>query len=58
MRTEAKLRRRPAGLEAQRVHELEDRRVGARAQSEREDRDERECGVLAQQARAEAQILP
>ena len=45
-------------LEAQRVHQLEDGRVGARAQGEREDRDERECGILTQQARAEAKVLP
>jgi hypothetical protein len=40
------------------VHELEDGRVGARAEREGEDGDGREGRIAAQQPRAVAQVLP
>ena len=48
-------RKRP---EAHRVDELEDGRVRADAERERQDGDDRESGIEPQEARAVAQVLP
>ncbi len=47
-------RQRP---EPHRIQELEDRRVGADAERQRQNRDERERGIQTQQAQAMAHVL-
>jgi hypothetical protein len=44
--------------EAKRVHKLENRRVGAGTERQRENRHERECRVPSQEPYAVAEVLP